>query len=448
MLGHLIRSKGPSGILHSSRALLGIFGLTAGPMTRALMGFSEMVRRHRARATFPITASVLDRHAGLLRSVIGDAIELAVHGYRHLDHSLWPEEQQSAEVARARQAFRRHGLRPGGFRAPYLRWNRALLAALSAAGFTYDSSDSLLWPVVDSGDLEPSRRAALQTLLDFCRPRAAERAPSLPYWVDGLTPGDPGPDDIPLLEIPVSFPDDEMLVERLRWRDPGRIAAVWLAVAEMSHARGELFVLQLHPGRFPLCGGALERVLTWAAGQRPCVWIASLGEVADWWREKRTAQVKITPVEANEWQVTVEAPSRAVLLVRGEGTEALGAAWGAGYRRVPGRSCRLRAPRRPWVGLGPGAPTALAAFLRDQGYLVETSEQAGECAIYLPWTPEKGFDPTAPDQAAAVLQQVESAPGPLIRLGRWPDGAQSALAISGDIDALTIWDYSLRFIGR
>ena len=47
-----------------------------------------------------------------------------------------------------------------------------------------------------------------------------------------------------------------------------------------------------------------------------------------------------------------------------------------------------------------------------------------------------------------LLAQIEGGDFPLVRLGRWPNGARSALCVTGDIDALTIWDYGLRFLGR
>jgi len=39
---------------------------------------------------------------------------------------------------------------------------------------------------------------------------------------------------------------------------------------------------------------------------------------------------------------------------------------------------------------------------------------------------------------------IEKAPGPLVRVWRWPDGARSALAATGDIDALTLRDFVVR----
>jgi hypothetical protein len=54
----------------------------------------------------------------------------------------------------------------------------------------------------------------------------------------------------------------------------------------------------------------------------------------------------------------------------------------------------------------------------------------------------------AAEDKCLLLAQIEETDSPLVRLGRWPDGAQSALAVTGDIDALTLWDYGLRMIGK
>jgi len=44
----------------------------------------------------------------------------------------------------------------------------------------------------------------------------------------------------------------------------------------------------------------------------------------------------------------------------------------------------------------------------------------------------------------AVLARIDAGPGPLVRLGRWPNGARSALAVTGDVDALTLGDFAIR----
>jgi hypothetical protein len=84
----------------------------------------------------------------------------------------------------------------------------------------------------------------------------------------------------------------------------------------------------------------------------------------------------------------------------------------------------------------------LGAFLRQQGYVTETLRESGSSALYLN---EPDF---SPKDERPLLNWLEESTAPLVRLGRWPDGARSALAITGDIDALTIWDYALRAVGR
>jgi hypothetical protein len=84
----------------------------------------------------------------------------------------------------------------------------------------------------------------------------------------------------------------------------------------------------------------------------------------------------------------------------------------------------------------------LSSFLRQQGYLVEVANGDRLCSIRLDQTD------LAEREERKLLARLEQEQGPLLRLGRWPDGARSALSITGDIDALTLWDYGLRFLGR
>jgi peptidoglycan/xylan/chitin deacetylase (PgdA/CDA1 family) len=279
LLSHLLHSKGPLDLFRRGYAIVERVGLTAGALDRALSDFAALAGRYDARVTFPVTALTLARHPRLLRALLGDGatVELAIHGYRHVDHSLLPAPALAQELAQAADLFRAQRIPFTGFRAPYLRWNADLLAALAAAGLAYDSSQPILWPVVDIAALSPEQRQAMDVLLAFDRPAPAETTPALPSWA-----GD-------LLELPVSFPDDEMLVERLRLRDAAAIAQYWIAAFDRCHARGELFVLQLHPERFPLCASALERLLDHVTQLGPAVWRASLGDVAAWWGQQHPA---------------------------------------------------------------------------------------------------------------------------------------------------------------
>jgi hypothetical protein len=47
----------------------------------------------------------------------------------------------------------------------------------------------------------------------------------------------------------------------------------------------------------------------------------------------------------------------------------------------------------------------------------------------------------------ACRRVIDESRRPLLRFGRWPRACRSALAVTGDIDALTIWDFVQRFRG-
>lgn len=432
MLSHLIRSKGLANITRRGVAIAERVGPTPAHMLAALRGFSALLATYGAPATFPVTALTLARNPGVLRQLLsGPArVELAVHGCRHVDHTGLPGSALPEELRQAARTFRNAGIAFNGFRAPYLRWSPELLAALGAAGFQYDSSWSVSWPVIDWATCTAEQRTAVQILLDFCRPRPAEDAPVLPVLLDGL------------VELPVSFPDDEMLVERLGFTDPVQQAAVWQAVLAQSHARGELFVLQLHPERFFLCAAALEGVLRTARTLQPSVWIATLGEIAAWWRLRQQAHLSVAPRPESGWHVTVEGSEETAVLLRNVSPDGTSLPWDQRHRLVAAHHIDLPAGPRPVVGLPVEADAALRRLLADEGYIVDAGAQPGECAVYLDRR-------TCTDrEARAVLAAIDDSSGPLVRLARWPAGARSALAITGDIDALTWWDYGLRLIGR
>jgi hypothetical protein len=102
----------------------------------------------------------------------------------------------------------------------------------------------------------------------------------------------------------------------------------------------------------------------------------------------------------------------------------------------------VRAPLRPFIGLAPNSAPQLAQFLREQGFIAESSQDASRYALYLD---RVRFEEEA---KRPLLAQLENGDFPLLRLGRWFGGARSTLCITGDIDGLTLGDYAMRLFGR
>jgi len=414
--------KGFGRMIRRGGAIGGRYGLTQGKMDHAVDRFAGILETHDCGATFPLTAAALARGRWDINAYRARNIEFAVHGLYHVDHSRLPTGQQIEHLTRARSLFAERGITRPGFRCPYLRWDEHTLEAVRQAGFRYDSSQGLVWPVVNGRETETYRR-----VLGFYRALSAADYPALPYCEDGL------------LRIPYSLPDDEGLADRLGLT-PDEMPPFWLAILAETWRLGELFVLGLHPERIDLCATALTAVLRAARALSPGVWIARLDEIAGWWAARAEATMSCEDDGAGRWRVRVTGPPGLTVLARSVTVSA--APWDGVYRRLTDTEFEIVTAVRPFIALTPRSSPRLASFLRQQGYIVEVSTEGATHGLAL----------DQPDFATGdqrpLLRQIEEGDFPLLRFGRWPHGHRSALAVSGDIDALTLWDYGLRLFGR
>lgn len=419
-----IKGKGVFALLARARAIGSRYGFTPAKIDHALTLLTNTLQQFECKATLPVTAVALARHSTAVKEYQVRGLEFAVHGLVHVDHTQLSLGDQRAYLNRARRIFEKAGIHFTGFRCPYLRWNADTLAALSECGFAYDSSQALSWDVVDGFETDAYRR-----MLDFYRAQAAVDYPSLPR----LT-GD-------LVRIPYCVPDDEALVERLQLTDTSIMTEIWLEMLYRIHEAGELFTLGLHPERTALCREALRAILEKARSLSPPVWIARLDEIATWWRAIRQTTFETAQDAEGVFRLTVKAPPNAAILIRAVEVEAPTQPWARGYQRVPTNEFSLRGNRRPFIGLAPDSPPALRDFLRQQGYLVEISTNTHMYPLYLHRTHFASRD------ERLLLSHIEEGQWPLVRLARWPDGAGSALCVTGDIDSFTLLDYGLRVLG-
>lgn len=420
-----LKGKGASGSVARARSIASRYGLSAGKMDQSLALLADILDTYDAKATLPATAVAVARHGEVASKHQGQNIELAVHGLVHVDHTQLSLDEQREQLGRAIDIFAQAGIHASGFRCPYLRWNDDTLAVLSDCGFTYDSSQALFWDVVDGCETDAYRR-----VLAFYGAESAADYPALPRLS-----GD-------LVRIPYCVPDDEALVERLRLTGSAPMAELWLEMLRRVHDAGELFTVGLHPERVPLCQGALRATLEKARSLSPGVWIARLDEIAAWWRSLNQATFDLVEESGGSFHLEITAPPEAAVLARAVQVQAPSQSWARDYRRVPETRFSFEASRRPVVGVAPDSPAALSGFLRQQGYFVEIGADPARFAFYLDRT---GF---GRQDERPLLEELEGGDWPLVRLGRWPEGAQSALCVTGDIDAFTLLDYALRAGGR
>ena len=424
------RAKGPLALARRAGSIIDRYGLTPAKMDQALYVFAQTIGRFGCGASFPLTAVALKRNRATIARYLDQNIEFAVHGYTHVDYSRLAPEEQLTHLRRARAAFAAAGIPATGFRSPYLSRQTRLQEALRATGFSWVSSQPILWDVLDADAFTPAASSGYARAIAFYAPWSAGEHLSLPRLDDTL------------VEIPVSLPDDEILLDRLGGVSSDLVEKTWRRILSQTYQRGELFTLQLHPERIAGCAQTLAAVLAEARTLTPPVWFARLDEIAAWWQARSLARVEIADAGNGGLRLAVTGPQGVTVLARCVETDAPTLPWADGYRQVEAKACTVRASLRPFIGLAPTSSLKLADLLRQQGYIVEISREGQRYSYYID---QVEF---AAEQERSLIAQIEETDRPLVRLGRWPNGARSALAVTGDIDALTLWDYGLRFLGR
>ena len=411
-MSQAIKAKGRAGTVKRFWRVVKSYGVTSKKMEDKLSLFKAVLDKHSCSATFPITAIVLKRHEDVIKKY-GD-VEFAIHGLVHKDYSAMTQKEQMKHLKTAVEIFRDAGIEPSGFRAPYLSHNESLVEVVKDSGLEYENSEAVLWNVEEiKRELERIRR--------FYKPKEAKSCRSLPHGKDPVI-------------IPVSLPDDEILADRLRFN--GReIGEVWRGIFEGVYERGEMFVLQLHPERIKECGAALEDVLEGTIRRTPAVWLTQLKDIARWWRERMKFRMEIS--ERNgKYLVNVDCTDDATVLVKNMEVEGT-IAWYNGYKTVDSRTFEVSGNYPPSIGVSPSVSKGFKDFLREEGFHVVESLRKREFKLY--------FDNDPKLDELSVLREIEASGAPLVRIWRWPFKARCALCITGDIDAMTLWDYMRRF---
>jgi len=255
-----VHRKGIKGTLKRMTKIITRYGFSSSKMAKNLLQFSKAS----PVVTWPITAKTLERHYKNIPKTSN--VEYAVHGYVHIDYSKLSAERQKKHLQKTLQISHAYNTNVYGFRAPYLQWNNSDNNILKSLGFLYNSSHSIHWDVVPEKYLNKSYDMALNAYA----PMDGSKKLSLPSIRKGM------------VCIPVSLPDDEMLIDRLGIKDQNLLSNVWMKILEQTNERGELFVLQLHPERFRLANHALTNLIK-AAKQKP-IWVTALKDVAKWWK--------------------------------------------------------------------------------------------------------------------------------------------------------------------
>jgi len=423
----LLQSRGPVNLAKRLPTIVKRFGITDGKIDRCLNNFVDIAMEFGARPTLAITANLLDRYPSLVQRLRDRDVEFAIHGLVHTDYSRLSFNEHLEHIGRAIEIFDRHDIEYAGFRCPYLRSSQDTLDAVKELGFSWESSDVIAWDIIDPEMTPSSARLAYEKLLSLYSAKSSAVNFSVPKLVGGL------------VEIPVSIPDDEAIVDRLDLHGASEITRLWRAVLDASYQRGDIFTVQLHHERVPFLAPALKSVLSEASSLSPKVWLASLGEVASWYKRKESFKFELAGLDEGVYQVGVQADDDATVLAKNVSIDGQAHNWHGAYQLVKDKNFKIASSKRPVIGVEKSFNATLAEFLKNEGFIVERTENPSLCAIYLTDSDVKDVK-----DEVSLVSSIEGSGAPLLRFWRWPNAARSAISITGDIDSITLVDFARR----
>ncbi len=426
-LHFLSKSRGTRNLISRIRTILSRFGFSSRKFEQLLNSYITVARNLDCMPTFAITAVILKRHPELIRKLSQQGVEFAVHGYVHIDYKLLSSSRQARHFTKAIDVFNRCNIPFVGFRAPFLRVNSDTSEVLGNLGFLYHSSRVIHWSLINLNQHSEYVGNNHARLLEFYQPLEASEYLALPRFKDGL------------IEIPVSIPDDESLVDRLGITEEMEISKIWRAILERTYNGGELFTIQLHPERISYCENALADVIQQAKSLKPRVWTATLQEIAEWWRERDSFTFKVHSKGDGKYRIEAKCTERATILLKNCKVNVPVNEWFDNYQNITARDFIIDSPSRPVIGVGLGSSPSAVRFLQREGYIVEQSDQPLDYGIYLNNLANFNDADEKP-----LSQEIEQSNAPLLRYWRWPEQARSALSVTGDIDSITIMDFFLR----
>jgi peptidoglycan/xylan/chitin deacetylase (PgdA/CDA1 family) len=434
-----IKTKGAHNFARRLYTVFTRFGFSDRVTRRALLALLGALQPYGSAPTFFIPAVVLGRHPKLIAEIERQGAEIGIHGYVHNDYRTLDEQQRYAQTRRATEVFARTCIDYAGFRNPYLGWTEDSLEVFRQLGFDYESNEAVLHDVVDLERFSPLLRSGFEKSLLLFQAIPCSSYTLRPHCEETL------------VRIPTSIPDDEMLFDRLRITDPQEVGRIWSAVMQRVYAREGIYTLNLHPERGLLCNAALGELLRFASSQSRPIWITRLHEVSAWWRERCTFRLNYTPLEEKRWRIEAVCSPRATILGRNvEFEDQPAETWLETEQSIAAHTFTVRASRLPALALSPRTPDEVEAFLHEQGYAVFPNIEEHRGSDYASYLDLPGGLGQSREERirlrSELVENIENLAAPLLRFGYWPGGQRAALAITGDIDSVTIQDFFLRIL--
>jgi len=397
-------------------------------MKKAILEIEQIGKKYKYESALITPAVILKRHRNFLRHLSDETLEFAIHGYEHRDFKPLSLDEQTVQIKKAQDLYKELGVPAYGFRAPYLSLNSYTTEAVRKNNFLWESHEAMIWNGFSNYSLSKFRHFMANAIHQLYNPFDAQKNIGIPRLQDGV------------VCIPVTLPDDEILIDRLGIKDLNRIENIWTEILKKIIHRGDIFVLQLHPERFAICRKAMEGLLKKASSPKQNIWVTGMREVAEWWKEKSQFKLTFQNVSRKKYQVHCKCTDRATVLCRNFCSETSQAPFYRDYHLIEEREFYIKSENlKPCIGVHPRCSKTLRNFLEDEGFPYEVSDLNSKCSIFL-----EEYETFARKDEMTLLSRIEENPNPIVRYWLWPNETRSAFVTTHDLDCLTLTDFLLK----
>ncbi len=428
-LKFIVHTKGLSELPSRLMLILKRFGFTEKKLKDFLSDTDDLLKPYHVCPTVFITASLAEKRPYIVDWFEKVGWEIAIHGYTHVNYKKLPAHEQLKHVKKAKYLLSNGVPQAVGFRAPYLSWNRHTTSALIGNDISWSSHQSVLWDCLKLKDFKERDVANYQRALTILyNPKPAAKFPVIPYFKDGL------------LEIPISLPDDEILIDRLRISDSEQLFDIWNEMLLQAYERGDLFTLLLHPERAGIYSSVIRRLIEKSISMERPIWIANLNEISNWWKEKTLFEIGITKIDHNQYRINVTCSARASLLMKKPEsfTDSNRQKTSNGYSAVMERDFIVESKIKPILGISTEVSPQLQQFLKNEGLPFEIAVEGEHYAYRI-----EACDNFQENQVE-LLDKIEKSQVPFLKFSRWPNQYKSAFSLTYDLDAVTLFDFGSR----
>jgi len=131
---HLAKRRGSSIFAQSAR----MFYFHMQPFHKLLDRMFTSLEEFDAGFTFPLVASIAEKHQDYTEFLKSYPYEIAIHGYKHVRYQHLSPKQVEQELHLATKTFQKNKIPYKGFRAPYNNYSEATIRLLEKFDFLWD----------------------------------------------------------------------------------------------------------------------------------------------------------------------------------------------------------------------------------------------------------------------------------------------------------------------